>query len=112
MTRQELLQHAASIFDTCTTMLEIKGKDYASEAEAFQGITRIAAELDLPVDKVIHVFLMKHIGAVVKGQSFAEDMSSRRVDAINYLVLGQIWESGKQKGERHDKEAKEDTRTG
>ena len=80
-------------------------KEYArTEDNVFANFERSASLLDIPRDKALMVFLLKHIDGIsahVKGhQSQREDVTGRITDAIVYLCLlrGMI-EDGKNRSE-------------
>ena len=67
-------------------------KEYAHDTDnVFANFERSAALLDIPRDKALMVFLLKHIdgiSAYIKGhKSQREDVSGRITDAIVYLCL-------------------------
>ena len=67
-------------------------KEYAHDTDnVFANFERSSSLLDIPRDKALMVFLLKHIdgiGAYVKGhKSQREDVSGRITDAIVYLCL-------------------------
>ena len=80
-------------------------KEYAHDIDnVFANFERSASLLDIPRDKALMVFLLKHIdgiSAYVKGhKSQREDVTGRITDAIVYLCLlrGMI-EDGKNRSE-------------
>ena len=82
-------------------------KEYAHDIDnVFANFERSASLLDIPRDKALMVFLLKHIdgiSAYVKGhKSQREDVTGRITDAIVYLCLlrGMI-EDGKSKSKRN-----------
>lgn len=92
MERAEFAVVARQIFDECLTTLGEKGRDYADKTDAFEHLKQIAQDVNLPVQKVIHVFLMKHIRTILKGVSTTEPIGKRCIDAINYIVLLHAWQ--------------------
>ena len=82
-------------------------KEYAHDIDnVFANFERCSSLLDIPRDKALMVFLLKHIdgiSAYVKGhKSQREDVTGRITDAIVYLCLlrGMI-EDGKNRTEGH-----------
>ena len=82
-------------------------KEYAHDVDnVFANFERSASLLDIPRDKALMVFLLKHIDGIsahVKGHtSQREDVTGRITDAIVYLCLlrGMI-EDGKNRTEEH-----------
>jgi antirestriction protein ArdC len=82
-------------------------KEYAHDIDnVFANFERSSSLLDIPRDKALMVFLLKHIDGIsahVKGHtSQREDVTGRITDAIVYLCLlrGMI-EDGKNRSERN-----------
>ena len=82
-------------------------KEYAHDiANVFANFERAEGLLDVPREKVLMIFLLKHIdgiAAYIKGhKSQREDISGRITDAIVYLCLlrGMI-EDGKSREKKH-----------
>ena len=84
---------------TFARMLELsesKGREYAStgkaaHSERFGNFNRLAAELNLPPDKILWVYLKKHLDSISHHintkESFSEPVEGRIDDAILYLLL-------------------------
>lgn len=80
------------IFDECREVRGAGQKEYAhDEGNAFGNFDRTGAELDLPPEKVLWIFLRKHLDGVkahINGHvSQREDVAGRIKDAITYLCL-------------------------
>lgn len=84
------------LFKECINTLKIKGVDYASDDDRFLTTKRIAEMNGLTVRQVLGVFLTKHIITILRGVSTTEPMRSRIIDAINFLVLIEKWDSNEQ----------------
>jgi hypothetical protein len=92
MTFDEFDRIAERIVTQVRRMSETKGKEYSQTANRFDNFNRLAARLNLPRNKVLLVYLTKHLDAiesyVQNGQTYSsEPVFGRIVDAITYLML-------------------------
>jgi len=78
-------------------MKNTKGKEYANSSDRFENFNRLAKQLELPRDKVLLVYLTKHLDAInyytkTRNDSPSEPIRGRIVDAITYLtILAGMW---------------------
>ena len=82
------------IMPTITAMRNAGQKEYAqNKNEVFANFIRTGVDIDIPSDKVLMAFLLKHIDGIcahVKGhKSQREHVTGRITDAIVYLML--LW---------------------
>ena len=85
-----------AVFDditaACKTLLSQKGDDYSGREDRLLNFKRLGKELNLPPRQVLWVYFRKHLDAITsyvrdgKLES-CEDLRSRVLDAVNYLVL-------------------------
>lgn len=78
----------------CIKTLETKGNDYtqgAGDADRLKNFVDGGEQFDLPPEKVLGVYLWKHLCAVMRyikeGQVESEPIESRIMDVINYMLL-------------------------
>ena len=69
-----------------------KGHKYAGDADRLANFKEEGKELDLPPEKVLHVFLNKHLRAIghycSTGQNLGEELVENHItDALMYLFL-------------------------
>ena len=82
------------IMPAITAMRNAGQKEYAQNSnEVFANFIRTGVDIDIPSDKVLMAFLLKHIDGIcahVKGhKSQREHVTGRITDAIVYLML--LW---------------------
>jgi hypothetical protein len=92
MTFDEFDKIAEQIVTQVRRMRETKGREYSQTADRFDNFNRLAARLNLPRNKVLLVYLTKHLDAiesyVQNGRTCSsEPIFGRIVDAITYLML-------------------------
>lgn len=93
MTPQEFDQIREELGMKCDEILATKGTEYTrGEDDRLSNFKRLAAELDIPPEKVLWVFLKKHLDTLNYAVCHNFDVESERfesriVDARNYLDL-------------------------
>jgi hypothetical protein len=91
MTFPEFEQLMEQTFDNLRGLCNTKGKEYAHDADRFANFKRLSAELQLAPDKVLWVYLKKHLDSIVHHintkESLSEPIDGRIDDAVNYLLL-------------------------
>ena len=94
MTRAEFEIFQKELFNDCQKMATSKGNEYAGTENTHKNFIRLGEKLDLPPEKVLMVYLTKHLDSIdsyVKGgmdpKELTEPIRGRVIDAINYLVL-------------------------
>ena len=80
------------LFSDIRKMRDTKGREYARTADRFDNFNRLAAELQIPREKVWQVYFTKHWDAIRsyidnKREFSDEGIYGRMVDAITYLTL-------------------------
>lgn len=72
-------------------LMASKGREYARTEDRFDNFNRLAADLSMSRDKVLLVYLTKHMDAIKNyvntGNSVSEPIQGRILDALNYLLL-------------------------
>ena len=100
MTREELITHVQKIYDHALQLMDTKNKDYTGDRDCFYNFIMTALLVDLPVEKVIQVFVANKVirdfnvianGNAVKG----EGTWDTTVDLCNYAGILQTWENVK-----------------
>lgn len=81
-----------TVFQECREVRGEGQKEYAhDEGNAFGNFDRTGEELNLPPEKVLWIFMRKHLDGIkahINGhESQREDVSGRIKDAITYLCL-------------------------
>ena len=109
MTKKQMKELISQIFENIQKTREAGQKEYARNKEnAFANFERIGDNLNLNSDKVLLVYLLKHIDGIiahVEGHSSQrEDVRGRITDAIVYLCL--LWgmidnDKGKSRNQRY-----------
>lgn len=94
MTRTEVADKMWLIFENEIMQAREDGqKEYSNGEDAFSNFEGLARELDMPREKVLWVFAMKHkdgIASWLRGhKSQREDVRGRLKDLIVYLFL--LW---------------------
>ena len=94
MTKKQMESLIARIFQKIQETREAGQKEYAREqANAFANFERVAEYVDSSKEKVLMVYLLKHIDGIssfVNGhKSQREDVRGRITDVIVYLCL--LW---------------------
>ena len=94
MTQKQMEMLMNSIFDTIQKTREAGQKEYARKTEnAFANFERVGENLNIDRQKVLLVYLLKHIDGIcayVDGhKSQREDVRGRITDIIVYLCL--LW---------------------
>jgi hypothetical protein len=92
MTFEEFDRFTEGLFEDVMKMRDTKGKEHANSADRFGNFNRLASRLDMPREKVLLVYLTKHMDSidsyVVNSKTFStETIRGRIVDAITYLTL-------------------------
>lgn len=92
MTQEQMRSIMENVFEECRELRGAGQLEYAHKNEnAFANFERAGKDLDLPREKVLWVFAMKHrdgIASYLKGHtSQREDVRGRINDLIVYLVL-------------------------
>ena len=94
MTITEFTAFQNQLFGECVTMASTKGSEYSHKDDAHKNFIRLGEKLDLPPEKVLMVYLTKHLDSIdsyVKGgmnpEELTEPIRGRVIDAINYLAL-------------------------
>lgn len=104
-TRADVAKLMDEIFARCQATRESGQKEYAhDEANALANFERLAGDLALPREKVLWVYLKKHLDGVlawINGhRSQREDVRGRIMDIIVYLIL--LWAIVDDSGPTHD----------
>jgi hypothetical protein len=94
VSKKEMEELMESIFSKIQKMREAGQKEYArKKSNAFANFERVAEHIDSSREKVLMVYLLKHIDGIssyVNGhKSQREDVRGRLTDAIVYLCL--LW---------------------
>lgn len=91
LTHEEFSRYQEMVFDKLRNLGTTKGIEYAGRKDRFANFTAIAAKLDMPRNKVLWVYLEKHLRAIEsymrEGQVFSEAIEGRIDDSIMYLIL-------------------------
>lgn len=91
MTFEEFDKFTDELFAECRAMRDSKGKEYAGTADRFGNFNRLAEKLGLPREKILSVYLTKHLDAIdnfIRDRKvYSEPIRGRIVDAIVYLSL-------------------------
>lgn len=92
MVNEDLRRSLSSLFAECVGVLEAGQKEYAHDPmNPFANFERVGQALGLPREKVLLVYLLKHIDGIVawaNGHRLQrESVRGRIVDAIVYLAL-------------------------
>lgn len=91
MTKDEFLRLLNDQLQTLIELTMTKGEEYSRDDDQLANFKRQATELDMNPEKVLMVYLNKHLDAVksyVKtGRVLSESIDGRINDAILYLVL-------------------------
>lgn len=82
---------AGEFFSNCMKLLNRKGRDYTTDGDAFKNTLTIAEEVGISPEKVIWIYLRKHLSAIqryILSESLeSEPIEGRLQDAVNYLAL-------------------------
>ena len=94
MTKKKMEALISQIFKEIQTVREAGQKEYArNQNNAFANFERIANNLDTSREKILMVYLLKHIDGILSyingHKSQREDVRGRITDAIVYLCL--LW---------------------
>lgn len=86
--RQEKLE---DFYARALSILRSKGKDYTSNDDAFYNFNQLAKEINSTPEKVLWVFLQKHLISITNyiqhGRLESEPIKDRLIDASNYFAL-------------------------
>ena len=89
--REERHKRCKLFFDGCLETLGHKSMDYSNDEDAYAEVNTIAKNLNMTPEKVLSVYLYKHITSILKhcsGQDLrTETIQGRLTDAANYLAL-------------------------
>lgn len=70
---------------------DAKGEAYAHSLDRFDNFNRIGEYLNLPREKILLVYLMKHIDGIISSVNYNKDggegITGRIDDAITYLEI-------------------------
>jgi hypothetical protein len=81
----------AEAIATCDRILAVKGHDYTQGGGRLKNFFRNGSRLGLPAEKVLAVYMFKHLDAIetflMRGAVESEPIEGRIFDAINYLLL-------------------------
>lgn len=102
MKYEEMSKLMEEAFDSIRLARKAGQKEYSrNQEDVFANFNRVAEAMKLPREKVLMVYLLKHIDGIsawVEGhKSQREEVDGRIVDAITYLLLlyGMVVESRK-----------------
>lgn len=91
MNQAEMQKEMAIVFTECESLRAAGQKEYAGGEDAFGNFNRLAKLLQIPREKVLLTFMMKHVDGIfayVNGhKSQREDVRGRINDTIVYLCL-------------------------
>lgn len=92
MTFEEFDKFTQELLTEVVKMRDTKGKEYANSTDRFDNFNRLSKRLDLSREKVLMVYLSKHMDSIdsyiVNGKTFSnEAIRGRIIDAITYLTL-------------------------
>jgi len=96
MKKSEFRKVVSDTFNEILHLADTKGEEYSSSPDQFANFRSLAGELDLTMEKVLMVYLAKHLQSVkafIKDtpRSYKVEMSEpiegRVDDAIHYLLL-------------------------
>ena len=83
-----------SEFDRLIELTQTKGKEYSRDVDILANFKRLSLSLQLPPEKVLFVYLQKHLDSItsfvsggVDVESLSEPIDGRISDAILYLIL-------------------------
>ena len=94
MTYQQMQKVMTKIVKEITKTRESGQKEYAHDTDnVFANFERVGSTLDIPREKVLMIYLLKHIDGIVSyidgHKSQRENVTGRITDAIVYLML--LW---------------------
>lgn len=92
MTFEQFDDFTETLMIEVKSMRDTKGKEYAGLADRFDNFNRLSMRLKISRNKVLQVYLTKHLDSIESfidhGKSFSsESIQGRIVDAITYLIL-------------------------
>ena len=94
MTRQEFEHYQAILFSKCADIATAKGNEYSGLEDAHMNFKRLGHKLGLPPEKVLMVYLTKHMDSIdsfirsgLDSSHLTEPIEGRIIDAITYLSL-------------------------
>lgn len=84
-------KHRAILMVKCSEILNSAKTEYSADADRFQNFSGIAAKLELSKEKILLVYLQKHIDGIYKyvngNKNQRDSIGGRIADAINYLTI-------------------------
>jgi len=92
MTREEMAAQMDKVFEECQKFYKAGQLEYAHESDnAFRNFEQLAKDLSLDREKVLWIFLKKHLDGILSWinghRSQRESVQGRIGDAIVYLCL-------------------------
>lgn len=91
MTREHMANVMEGLFESCRILSQEGHKEYTLGEDAFGNFNRLAKILNIPREKILLIYFMKHIDGIfayVNGhESQRESVHGRIKDAIVYLSL-------------------------
>lgn len=92
MNKIEFRKHMQGIYDELVKLSTTKGEEYTQrDTDALENFKRVGKQLNLPPDKILMVYLQKHLDAISSyiktGTVLSEPIQGRIHDAILYLML-------------------------
>ncbi len=91
--RWEKLDPVSRAFlNNCISILTRKNRDYTQgNSDRLVALKKVATEAGVTVQKVIWIFMRKHLDAIQRycsdGELDSEGLTSRLTDIVNYMVL-------------------------
>jgi len=90
MNNDQFIEFLRHTYENLLDLTRTKGLEYASSQNAFANFEGIAADIQLPREKILWVYFTKHLYSIrnyLNGGTSSEPIAGRIDDAILYLVL-------------------------
>lgn len=92
MTPEKFVDFYKTLVEEEVKIFTDKGREYSGNNNRFNNFQRLGQELELPPEKILWIYLKKHLDSILSYINLEKELSSEPIigrinDARNYLAL-------------------------